>query len=137
MPRAFVLLTKERRVDFEARQRYLNEHGRDIPVHYEGEPIVTTTGKMLSIVSALLGIILIVLTAYGWILSNRFQHIVDERFSQSELRLTREYALKADVPTRIEYELRHTELIQRDAQQTDRINELEKRVRDLEKNGRK
>ena len=137
MARAFVLLTKERRVDHEARQRYLSEHGREVPIHYENEPIVTTVGKVLGIIGSLLGIILIILTAYGWLLSNRFQHIVDERFSQSELRLMREYALKSDVPTRVEYELRHTELIQRDAQQTDRMNELEKRIRDLEKNGRR
>lgn len=141
MPRAFVLLNRERRQDFETRQKVLAGEAvvlngeespkRIIPVQYSDDPrpLVTTTAKVIGF---LIVFITAVVAINGFILKSSFEATVDGRFDRFELRLTKEYALAKETMPRSEYELRHSELIQRDAQMTDRINELEKRMRELE-----
>lgn len=127
MSRAFVLLHHERR----HAERNLSEP-REIPIQDSSDsvskPLVTTTARViiwaLIVITAAVGL-------NGWILSNRFETIIDSRFDRFELRLAQQYALKSEAVTRTEYELRHGELNQTDKLINDRIAEQERRLEAL------
>lgn len=130
MSRAFVLLDYDRRKV----PRTMTDK-REVPVQFpEGSngsisrPLVTTTGK---VIAWLVVLVTSIIALDGWLLSNRFESIVDRRFKEFELQLIRQYAQKGETMTRVEYDLRHNELIQMDKQLSDRMTNVEHRMETL------
>lgn len=107
----------------------MSEHGNRNATD-DTSPLITTTGKVIGfsilVLTSMLGV-------YGWLLSNRFESIVDSRFDKFELRLTREYAAKSETLTKTEYEVRHAEIVTATKQITERIIEDERRLTEIEK----
>lgn len=141
MQRAFILLDHERRKNPRVTdpREPRDDQIREIPIQFDREgiskPLVTTTAKVIAWLSALL-VVVVSLTA--WLNSEISRSIVDSRFDKFELRLINDYARKVDLQgymPRTEYDLRHAELIEKDKQTINRVEDIEKRLRELERDG--
>lgn len=107
------------------------EEGRQIPVRFASDkvgPLVTTVGKaILGLVTYTTAVVAVV----TWLSGNRFEHILGEKLGAFQLQLVNEYAKVKDVIPRGEYELRHSELIERNRQAFDRMTQGEERMNKL------
>lgn len=104
---------------------------REVPIQDStdiNKPLITTTAKVITWLSAL---IVLVIALSGWAMSNRFETVVESRFDKFELRLSREYASKADTLSKTEYQVRHAEVETTMKQIADRMTEDERRLNDM------